>query len=163
MIYYHAHCSRLESVLTFNYQKLAAFFLTLFNRHFVPNFSTPSRICSTRFSRRALERLLNDWEAVKSMIMTGHKSTASAAAASLYEDRAFLTSQSGTALLDKFTHCLLVKCPVDMLDVLLGTLIRQLQLPNLEQRQEAKIVVKRYLKHKLIPLFSYNVENILTQ
>ena len=80
------------------------------------------------------------------MIMTGHKSTASAAAASLYEDRAFLTSQSGTALLDKFTHCLLVKCPVDMLDVLLGTLIRQLQLPNLEQRQEAKIVVKRYLK-----------------
>jgi E3 ubiquitin-protein ligase EDD1 len=48
---------------------------------------------------------LNDWEAVKAMIMTGHKAAASSAAL-LYEDRAFLASQSGTALLDKFTHCL---------------------------------------------------------
>ena len=28
----------------------------------------------------------------------------------LYEDQAYLKSQTGTALLDKFTHCLLVKC-----------------------------------------------------
>lgn len=28
----------------------------------------------------------------------------------LYEDQAYLRSQTGTALLDKFTHCLLVKC-----------------------------------------------------
>ena len=34
----------------------------------------------------------------------------------VYEDQAFLGSQSGTALLDKFTHCLLVKCPEGMLD-----------------------------------------------
>lgn len=28
----------------------------------------------------------------------------------IYEDQAYLRSQTGTALLDKFTHCLLVKC-----------------------------------------------------
>ena len=85
---------------------------------------------------------MNDWEAVKAMILTGHKSNSNAAA-SLYEDRAFISSQTGTSLLDKFTHCLLVKCSVDLLDVLLGTLVRQLQLTNLEQWQDAKMVVKR--------------------
>ena len=53
-------------------------------------------------------------------------------------------SQSGTALLDKFSHCLMAKCNVDMLDVLLNTLIRQLQLPTLAERQDAKMVAKRY-------------------
>ena len=54
-------------------------------------------------------------------------SAAVAAASAVYEDQAFLGSQSGTALLDKFTHCLLVKCPEGMLDRLLETLIRHLQ------------------------------------
>jgi E3 ubiquitin-protein ligase EDD1 len=76
------------------------------------------------------------------MLLTGHKPSPSPSAP-LYEDRAFLVSQSGTALLDKFTHCLMVKCSVDMLDVLLGTLIRQLQLPSLAERQDAKMVAKR--------------------
>ena len=43
----------------------------------------------SRFARRALDRLLNDWEAVKSMLLTGHKSGTSSSAP-LYEDRAFL-------------------------------------------------------------------------
>ena len=45
----------------------------------------------------------------------------------MYEDQAFLASQSGTALLDKFTHCLIVKCSAEMLDALLTTLIKKLQ------------------------------------
>jgi hypothetical protein len=44
-----------------------------------------------RFARRALDRLLNDWEAVKSMLLTGYKSGTSSSAP-LYEDRAFLVS-----------------------------------------------------------------------
>ena len=49
---------------------------------------------------------------------TQHPATSSTSASSsaVYEDQAFLGSQSGTALLDKFTHCLLVKCPEGMLD-----------------------------------------------
>ena len=81
-----------------------------------------------RFCRRALERLLNDWPAVNSMLNTGAKSTEGAGKGSaLYEDQAFLASQSGTALLDKFTHYLIVKCSAEMLDTLLTTLIRQIQ------------------------------------
>ena len=59
------------------------------------------------------------------MISTGQRedeatqpatSSTSASSSAVYEDQAFLGSQSGTALLDKFTHCLLVKCPEGMLD-----------------------------------------------
>ena len=32
----------------------------------------------------------------------------------VYEDQAYLHSQSGTMRLDKFTHCLLVKCSVEV-------------------------------------------------
>jgi E3 ubiquitin-protein ligase EDD1 len=32
----------------------------------------------------------------------------------MYEEQAYLQSQSGTALLDKFTHCLLVKCGAEV-------------------------------------------------
>lgn len=99
-----------------------------------------------RFCRRALERLLNDWPAVSAMLSTGSK--APAAGAAVYEDQAFLASQSGTALLDKFTHCLLVKCSAEMLDALLVTLIRQLQTTTQDsaKQMEARLVVRRFVR-----------------
>lgn len=54
-----------------------------------------------RFSRTALEQLLDDWTAVKAMIMSGMNDTN-------FDD------QSGTALLDKFTYRLLSKCPSEV-------------------------------------------------
>lgn len=67
-----------------------------------------------RFSRRALERLLNDWNAVKSTILTGYKGVDPSSLKSnygyMYDDQTYLGLQNGTALLDKFTHCLLIKC-----------------------------------------------------
>jgi len=59
-----------------------------------------------RFCRRALERLLNDWPAVKAMIMSGVKGD------SEYKlnDQQYLKNQTGTTFLDKFMHCLLFKC-----------------------------------------------------
>lgn len=50
-----------------------------------------------RFSRTALEQLLDDWPAVRAMIMSG-------------SCNANVDEQSGTALLDKFTYKLLSKC-----------------------------------------------------
>lgn len=50
-----------------------------------------------RFSRTALEQLLEDWAAMKAMIMSGTPEAGS-------------DEQSGTALLDKFTYRMLVKC-----------------------------------------------------
>lgn len=54
-----------------------------------------------RFSRTALEQLLDDWRTVKAMITCGMTDLSS-------------EEQSGTALLDKFTYRVLVKCSTDV-------------------------------------------------
>ena len=99
-----------------------------------------------RFCRRALERLLNDWGAVAAMLSTGESRDSESG--SQYEDQAFLASQSGTALLDKFSHCLLVKCSQEMLDTLLSTLIRQLQTTSQDasKQSQARRVIRRFVR-----------------
>ena len=53
-----------------------------------------------RFCRKALERLLNDWSAVKAMLSSGSKS-GSGSGGAVYEDQAFLASQSGKELIQQ--------------------------------------------------------------
>ncbi|XP_043261279.1 E3 ubiquitin-protein ligase UBR5 isoform X2 [Colletes gigas] len=97
-----------------------------------------------RFSRKALERLLNDWPAVQCMIMSGVTVNGND---QLFGDQGQLCRQSGTALLDKFTHSLLVKCSAEMLDTLLTTLIRELQNDSVPGRQEeANNVARRFVR-----------------
>ena len=67
-----------------------------------------------KFSRRALERILNDWTAVKSMLMSGKRQQRGNNPDEVFLEQLYLESQSGTARLDKFTHCLLVKCSVEV-------------------------------------------------
>ncbi|UYV60139.1 UBR5 [Cordylochernes scorpioides] len=103
-----------------------------------------------KFSRRALERLLNDWNAVRATVMAGWRRSdspggAASPSSSLYEHQAYLNSQNGTALLDKFAHCLLVKCSTEMLDTLLTTLIRELQSEGSRQ-EEARLVARRFVR-----------------
>ncbi|XP_021934340.1 E3 ubiquitin-protein ligase UBR5 isoform X2 [Zootermopsis nevadensis] len=99
-----------------------------------------------RFSRRALERLLSDWSAVRGMIMSGVKEVFSTSQP-VYEDQTYLQSQTGTTLLDKFTYCLLVKCSAEMLDTLLTTLIRELQNESPPSRlADAKVVARRFVR-----------------
>ena len=63
------------------------------------------------------------------------------------EDEAYLHSQSGTTLLDKFTYCLLVKCNAEMLDTLLLTLMRELQSEvGPARREEARLVARRFVR-----------------
>ena len=110
-----------------------------------------------KFSRRALECLLSDWNALKSMILTGQKTDLPISRTNpIYEDQAFLSSQSGTALLDKFTHCLLVKCSSDMLDVLLSTVINKMQIHS--ERAEAKLIAKRFVRSVTRVFVVFNVE-----
>ncbi|CAL1688637.1 unnamed protein product [Lasius platythorax] len=97
-----------------------------------------------RFSRKALERLLNDWPAVQCMIMSGVSENGTN---QLFGDQGQLCRQSGTALLDKFTHSLLIKCSAEMLDTLLTTLIRELQDESVPGRQEeANNVARRFVR-----------------
>ena len=67
-----------------------------------------------RFSRQALERILNDWTAVRAMLLSGRRPRPNSSPDVIYEEQLYLESQSGTARLDKFTHCLLVKCSVEV-------------------------------------------------
>lgn len=106
-----------------------------------------------RFSRRALERLLNDWSAIRTTIMAGYREEESAAArlasgGAVPEDQQpHLVAQNGTALLDKFVHCLLVKCSIEMLDTLLTTLVREIQNENIPGRAaEARKVAHRFVR-----------------
>ncbi|KAH7947257.1 hypothetical protein HPB52_008998 [Rhipicephalus sanguineus] len=105
-------------------------------------------------SLQALNRgLLNDWNAIKTTIMAGYKEDESVASrlasgGSVPEDQQpHLVAQNGTALLDKFVHCLLVKCSIEMLDTLLTTLVREIQNENIPGRAaEARKVAHRFVR-----------------
>ncbi|ETE73905.1 E3 ubiquitin-protein ligase UBR5, partial [Ophiophagus hannah] len=108
-----------------------------------------------RFAQLALERVLQDWNALKSMIMFGSQENKDPLSASsrighlLPEEQVYLNQQSGTIRLDCFTHCLIVKCTADilLLDTLLGTLVKELQnkyTPG--RREEAISVTMRFLR-----------------
>jgi hypothetical protein len=68
-----------------------------------------------RFSRKALECLLGDWKAVQSMIMSGTRDVSE----TQFTDQPYVSKQTGTALLDKFSLCFLVKCQM-VIDVFTG-------------------------------------------
>ncbi|XP_057195197.1 E3 ubiquitin-protein ligase UBR5-like isoform X3 [Triplophysa rosa] len=108
-----------------------------------------------RFAQLALERVLQDWNALKSMIMFGsqenkdHLSASSRIAHLLPEEQMYLNQQSGTIRLDCFTHCLIVKCAPDItfIDTLLGTLVKELQNKYTPGRREEAInVTRRFLR-----------------
>ncbi|XDV39625.1 hypothetical protein PO909_008833 [Leuciscus waleckii] len=108
-----------------------------------------------RFAQLALERVLQDWNALKSMIMFGSQenkdplSASSRIAHLLPEEQMYLNQQSGTIRLDCFTHCLIVKCAPDItfIDTLLGTLVKELQNKYTPGRREEAInVTRRFLR-----------------
>ncbi|XP_012274394.1 E3 ubiquitin-protein ligase UBR5 isoform X2 [Orussus abietinus] len=104
-----------------------------------------------RFSRQALERLLNDWPAVQCMIMSGVSENTNE---QLFGDQGQSCRQSGTALLDKFTHSLLVKCSGELyLSTLIVTLIRELRNDTIPGRQEEAINVARRFVRSVARIF----------
>lgn len=112
-----------------------------------------------RFARMALDRLLSDWSAVKSMLLLGYKEETSAGSSSIPEDQLYLQSQSGTTLLDKFTHCMLVKCSVEMLDSLLTTLIAEMENKTWWIRQqEARLAARRFVRSVVRVFVVFSVE-----
>ncbi|KAF0288879.1 E3 ubiquitin-protein ligase hyd [Amphibalanus amphitrite] len=95
-----------------------------------------------RFARRALETLLKDWPAVSAMINTGSTVSGAEQPQSAATSTGSRLGQTGTTLLDKFVHCLLVKCSVEMLNVLLTTLIREMRA----QPEAATAVARRFVR-----------------
>lgn len=112
-----------------------------------------------RFARMALDRLLGDWSAVKAMLLLGYKEETSTGSTTIPEDQLYLQSQSGTTLLDKFTHCMLVKCSVEMLDSLLTTLIAEMENKTWWTRQqEARLAARRFVRSVVRVFVVFSVE-----
>ncbi|XP_063372511.1 LOW QUALITY PROTEIN: E3 ubiquitin-protein ligase hyd [Cydia amplana] len=97
-----------------------------------------------RFARRALLFLLSDWAAVEAAVSCGANSSAGEGDS---RPGSPAPHQSGTTLLDKFTHALIVKCTNEMLDTLLNTLIREQQNETIPGRPErAREVARRFVR-----------------
>lgn len=98
-----------------------------------------------RFARKALERLLGDWNAVRPMIQTGVENEVnlnSMASHVFYEDSdsksLYINSQSGTIMLDKFTHILFFRCNNELR--VTQTIIKVLRMLGEVFRQEQLLV-----------------------
>ncbi|XP_066251195.1 E3 ubiquitin-protein ligase hyd isoform X7 [Euwallacea similis] len=106
-----------------------------------------------RFSRRALECLLSDWKAVKSMIMSGMREPGDLQ----LNDQPYVSGQSGTTLLDKFTHCFLVKCQMST-DVLAETLIKEMKNPDKKLSDLARFVARRFVRSVVRIFVIFSIE-----
>ncbi|KAH8294942.1 hypothetical protein KR018_004468 [Drosophila ironensis] len=118
-----------------------------------------------KFARKALERLLIDWNAVRSMIMSGAERSdvnlpnPPENGSNPEGFNAFIQTQHGSTLLDKFTHSLIVKCTGDHLDTLLLTLVRELQNVSVASRcQEAEEVARRFVRSVARVFVIFNLE-----
>jgi len=118
-----------------------------------------------KFARKALERLLIDWNAVRSMVMSGAEKTEVPNPSSGSENsnsegfNMFIQTQHGSTLLDKFTHSLIVKCTGDHLDTLLLTLVRELQNVSVANRcKEAEEVARRFVRSVARVFVIFNLE-----
>ncbi len=94
-----------------------------------------------RFSRRALERILNDWQAIKDLVLYNYNTGTNPGVQG--DDDDTLHNQSSSGDLDKFTYFLVVKCPQEVLDTLLNTIHKELLVVNQQQQQQNTDVAKR--------------------
>ncbi|XP_075147167.1 E3 ubiquitin-protein ligase hyd isoform X2 [Haematobia irritans] len=120
-----------------------------------------------KFAKRALERLLIDWHAVRSMIMTGTEKCEtipqqppnSNDGSNSENYNIYLQNQNGSTLLDKFTHNLFVKCSSEHLDTLLMTLVREMQNTSISNRiEDAEMVARRFVRSVARVFVIFNLE-----
>ena len=99
-----------------------------------------------KFSRRALERILNDWQAVKEMILFNYKcrpllKQQTGGESSSFDEMSYYDNQNGSIDLDKFIHCLIVKCPQEMLNTLVQSMTKETTT-----NEETNVVIRRFLR-----------------
>uniref|UniRef100_A0A915IWN4 Uncharacterized protein n=1 Tax=Romanomermis culicivorax TaxID=13658 RepID=A0A915IWN4_ROMCU len=97
-----------------------------------------------RFARKALEKMLTDWLAIKSLLSLGCRAKQQQNSTPVYEDEFALISQSSVTQLDRFSYVLVAKCPSDLLDIFLGTLTKELQQQSNDK--EAERLIARFVR-----------------
>ncbi len=108
-----------------------------------------------KFCRRALETVLSNWPAVESMLLGEYKGSVSGEPSSgiaggprNMEDL-HMHYQSGAIHLDQFVFGLLSgRCTPDMLDMLVSTLIREMQneAAGVERQMRARLAAARLVR-----------------
>ncbi|XP_065322106.1 E3 ubiquitin-protein ligase UBR5-like isoform X2 [Gordionus sp. m RMFG-2023] len=114
-----------------------------------------------RFSRRALERLLGDWGCLRNCLNqeVDPSSTSSYAHKVDETGQFYMSTQSGSAKLDRFVHCLIVRCNIEMLETLLNTLIREIQNDKIQGRKaDARRVAARFVRSVIRIFVVFNME-----
>ncbi|CAG0918967.1 unnamed protein product [Notodromas monacha] len=123
-----------------------------------------------KFCRRALERLLMDYQAVRALINMGVQNgsyvpanTQAPGRFAIFnreEEEMYLNGQDGSSQLDRFTHCMITKCfnecedyyytgggDLVMLNNLLDTLIAEMSNDeDPERAKEAKVLAHRFVR-----------------
>ncbi|XP_065062827.1 E3 ubiquitin-protein ligase UBR5-like isoform X1 [Rhopilema esculentum] len=115
-----------------------------------------------KFAKQALEIVLKDWKALRSMLMSGSSNESSTARSAAVDDNfvnmigstilspgeqsQYLKSQEGTARLDNFVHCLLLKCNAEYLRALLGTLENVMVEAKLNDDPDPVVVARRFVR-----------------
>ncbi|XP_028405111.1 E3 ubiquitin-protein ligase UBR5-like isoform X2 [Dendronephthya gigantea] len=110
-----------------------------------------------KFACHALELIMNEWKAIKNMVLSGSKSTETNGLPDLIqmenlahsmltsqEQQQYLNNQDGTTRLDSFTYCLISKCPADIVDLFVKSLT--CALAATENGDEAVMVAKRFVR-----------------
>lgn len=88
------------------------------------------------------------------MIMSGSKDKSD----STSSEQSYIATQTGTTLLDKFTHCFLVKCHLEVLDVLIDTLVREMKTGDPEKAELAKQVARRFVRSVVRIFVIFSIE-----
>ena len=73
-------------------------------------------------------------------------------------DQPHVGNQTGTTLLDKFTHSLIVKCYYDALNTLLNTLITEMKSSDPEHAKLATLVARRFVRSVIRIFVIFNIE-----
>lgn len=107
-----------------------------------------------RFTRRALEHLLGDWRAVHSMILSGTKDNNQ----QQFNEQPYIGNQTGTTLLDKFTHSLIVKCHIEALEILMDRLVKEMKKSDSEHSAFATTVARRLMRSVVRIFVIFNIE-----
>ena len=112
-----------------------------------------------KFSRRALDRILNDWQAVKDMLLFNFKVNSIKMNNDFFDESSYYDNQNGSIDLDKFIHCLIVKCPPEMLTTLENTLSNELKTNECD---ETCIVIRRFIRSVARLFVLLNIESVPT-
>ncbi len=111
-----------------------------------------------KFSRRALEKVFSDWNSVKQIFLFKKSRLDSSNVESesacvytsgnlIFDESLYSDVQSGCVDLDKFVYALVMKCPAELVSVLVDTVQKHLSISeDNDEMKETEFIVRRLVR-----------------